>query len=96
MYTEFFAPTELPIFVHYHYLCSLACVQLFVRLGKDWKGVVSPSKIAEEYILQYYGYKKETDLVVTVVHEDNEGERFWKWFKLQVRVLSRKFCLGKL
>lgn len=75
------------------YFCSLAAARLyryfspsqfFLRLGKGWKQEVSPSKIAEEYILQYYGFKTEADFVVTVVHEGSEGEMFWKWFKLQV------------
>lgn len=65
-------------------------LQFFLRLGKGWKEEVSPTSIAEEYILQYYGFKSEADFVVTVVHEGNEGEMFWKWFKLQV--IRQAYC----
>ena len=57
---------------------------MFIRLGKDWNEAVTPMKIAQEYLIQYCGLKKDSDFVLTVVHEENEGDVFWKWFKLQV------------
>ncbi len=50
----------------------------------------SPVKIAEHYITQYCGLKNENDFATTIVYEGAEGEMFWKWFNLQVRIVTHK------
>lgn len=59
-------------------------MQLFIRLGKRWKSGILPSDVAANFISQFHSWKSESDFVISLLSEENEGEVFWKWFDMQV------------
>lgn len=53
------------------------------------------SDVAANFISQFHSWKSESDFIVSLHAEGNEGDMFWKWFDMQVYIIPGSLLIKK-